>query len=120
MLVKLYDELDGKKHNAERKYSPKEYCGSVKTPITGRPNEARISISYVERQHLTMRTGMRRIMRLSNGFSENVETHMYAVSLHFMYYNFEGIHKMLRVTATMKAGESDQGWSLEKIAALAP
>jgi IS1 family transposase len=45
------------------------------------------STSYVERQNLTMRMGMRRFTRLTNGFSKKVENHAAAVSLHFFYMN---------------------------------
>jgi hypothetical protein len=72
----------------------------------------------VERQNLTMRMGMRRFTRLTNGFSKKVENHAHAVALHFMYYNFGRIHKTLRVTPAMEAGITDHVWSLEEIAAL--
>ena len=44
------------------------------------------STSYVESQNLTMRMGMRRFKRLTNGFSKKVENHAHAISLHFMQY----------------------------------
>ncbi len=47
-----------------------------------------MSTSYVERQNLTMRMGMRRFTRLTNGFSKKIENHAASVSLHFMHYNF--------------------------------
>ena len=86
----------------------------------GQPDEAHISTSYVERQNLTMRMGMRRFTRLTNAFSKKIENHIHAVSLHFMYYNFGRIHKSLRVTPAMAAGVSDHVWSLEEIAVLVP
>jgi hypothetical protein len=30
---------------------------------------------------------MRRLTRLTNGFTKKVETHMHTVARHFMYYN---------------------------------
>ena len=87
--------------------------------IVGNPVEAKVSTSYVERQNLTMRMGMRRFTRLTNGFSKKVENLEHAVSLHFMHYNFARIHKTLRVTPAMAAGISDHVWSLEEIAQLA-
>ena len=62
---------------------------------------------------------MRRFTRLTNAFSKKVENLAHAVSLHFMFYNFGRIHKILRVTPAMEAGISDHVWSLEEIAALA-
>ena len=118
ILVKLYGG-DTAGQGAERKYSPGECCGTITGTVCGNPDMAHVSTSYVERQNLTMRMGMRRFTRLTNGFSKKVENHMHAVSLHFMYYNFGRIHKTLRVTPAMEAGVSDHVWSLEEIASLA-
>ena len=103
----------------QRRYSPSEFIDAEKRVVTGKPDKALISTSYVERQNLTMRMGMRRFTRLTNGFSKKVENLEHAVSLHFMHYNFARIHKTLRVTPAMAAGISDHVWSLEDIAALA-
>ena len=67
-----------------------------------------------------MRMSMQRFTRLTNGFSKKLDNHMHAVALHFMHYNFGRIHKTLRVTPAMAAGNSDHVWSLEEIAALVP
>lgn len=118
MLVKLYGgETAG--HGSERKYSPGECCGTITGTVCGNPDKGHVSTSYVERQNLTMRMGMRRFTRLTNGFSKKVENHAHAVALHFMYYNFGRVHKSLRVTPAMEAGISDNVWTLEEIAALA-
>lgn len=76
------------------------------------------STSYVKRQNLTMRMGMRRFTRLTNGFSKKVENLEHAVALHFMHYNFARIHKTLKVAPAMEAGVSNHLWSLEEIAKL--
>jgi len=78
-----------------------------------------VSTSYVERQNLTMRMSMRRLTRLTNGFSKKIENLEHAVALHFMHYNFGRIHKTLRVTPAMEAGISEHVWTLEEIAKLA-
>ena len=117
MLVKLYGEPKGNKQ--ERKYSPGECCGTIKGVVCGEPDENHISTSYVERQNLTMRMGMRRFTRLTNSFSKKIQNLECAVALHFMHYNFGRIHKTLRVTPAMEAGISDHVWSLEEIARLA-
>ena len=63
--------------------------------ISREPDESKISTSYVERSNLTMRMGMRRMTRLTSGFSKKVENLSAAVALHFMYYNFARPHKTL-------------------------
>lgn len=103
----------------QRRYSPAEFVKSEIRPINGAPDAKHISTSYVERQNLTMRMGMRRFTRLTNGFSKKVENLEHAVSLHFMHYNFCRVHKSLRVTPAMEAGLTDHVWTLEEIAALA-
>lgn len=113
-LVKLY----GTDPQAETRYSPAECIGTQAAVITGRPDPRHISTSYVERQNLTMRMGMRRFTRLTNAFSRKVENLMHAVALHFMYYNFCRIHQSLRVTPAMEAGLTDHVWGIAEIIAL--
>jgi IS1 family transposase len=42
----------------------------------------------VERSNLSMRMGMRRFTRLTNGFSKKLENHGHMVALYFFHYNF--------------------------------
>jgi IS1 family transposase len=102
----------------QRKYSPSVCTGTRIRVLKGDPDPSRISTSYVERQNLTMRMGMRRFTRLTNGFSRKVENLAHAVSLHFLYYNFARSHKTLGMTPAMAAGVADHKWSLEEIAEL--
>ena len=115
MLVKTYGPGPV---GDQRRYSPSEFTGAETRVISGNPEELHVSTSYVERQNLTMRMGMRRFTRLTNGFSKKVQNLEHAVALHFLHYNFARIHKTLRVTPAMAAGISDHVWSLEEIAAL--
>lgn len=114
MLVKIY----GNDSEGEKRYSPPEIIETKTETITGEPDPKHISTSYVERQNLTMRMSMRRFTRLTNGFSKKAENHAYAISLHFMYYNFCRIHKTLGVTPAMEAGVTDRLWDVEDIVAL--
>lgn len=114
MLVKSY----GTPIEGQKRYSPADCTGCVKKAVTGKPDINHVSTSHVERQNLTMRMGMRRFTRLTNGFSKKVENHGHSIALHFMYYNFGRIHKTLKVTPAMEAGVTDHVWSLEEIAAL--
>jgi len=107
----------------QRKYSPAVCTGTKIRVLKGDPDLDRVSTSYVERQNLTMRMGMRRFTRLTNGFSRKIENLAHAVSLHFMFYNFARPHKTLSkggypTTPAMAAGDADHVWTLEEIAAL--
>ncbi len=115
-LIKIY----GESSEGARRYSPPVVISEERNVINGQPDNKHISTSYVERQNLTMRMGMRRFTRLTNGFSKKVENHVHAIALHFMHYNFGRIHKTLRVTPAMEAGIADHVWTLEEIAALVP
>lgn len=97
---------------AEGRYSPPR-CVEVKRHVeTGNPDVRRISTSHVERSHLTMRMGMRRLTRLTNGFSKKVENLKAAVSLHYGYYNFVRKHSTIKTTPALAAGVADRQWTL--------
>ena len=117
MLIKVY----GQDPDADRKFSPPVVLSEDVRVIQGNPDGSKISTSYVERQNLTMRMGMRRFTRLTNGFSKKVENHAAAIALHFMYMNFARPHKSLANpyprTPAMAAGLADHIWTCEEIAA---
>ena len=76
--------------------------------------------SYVERQNLTMRMGMRRFARRTNGFSKRFEYHLSLIALHTLYYNFCRIHSTVRCSPAMAAGIDDHLHDLEWIVGLLP
>jgi IS1 family transposase len=115
MLVKVYGSASKEE---QRRYSPAVCLGQDKQPKIGVPDPAHISTSYVERQNLTMRMGMRRFTRLTNAFSKKVENLAAAVSLHFFHYNFCRVHKTLGTTPTVAAGVTDHVWTLEEMIGL--
>lgn len=112
-LVKHYssDEETG-----EHKYSPGDFVHATKKVASGSPDLSTISTSYVERQNLTMRMSMRRLTRLTNGFSKKWENLEKALALHFAYYDFCRVHQTLRVTPAMAANVTDHIWALEELA----
>jgi IS1 family transposase len=121
MLIKEYGveaSLDGSP--TARRYSPNRVTSETVYVVAGDPDPSLISTSFVERQNLTMRMGMRRFTRLTNGFSKKVENHAAMVSLHFMYYNFGRPHQSLgkNRTPAMTAGVANHVWTCDEIAGL--
>jgi len=101
----------------EQRYSPAEVVDSLKFTIYGNPDPDRICTSHVERSNLTMRMHIRRLTRLTNGFSKKWENLKAALALYFAWYNFCRVHQTLRVTPAMEAGLTNHIWSLSELIA---
>jgi hypothetical protein len=112
-LIKVY----GVSREGEQRYSPAEVVDSVPVEIMGRPVRSKICTSHIERQNLSIRMGMRRMTRLTNGFSKKWENLESAYALWFAYYNFCRVHKTLRVTPAMEAGITDHIWTIAELIA---
>ena len=117
MLVKMYGASGD---NPDSRYSPATCIGCRTGVFSGSPNADYISTSFVERQNLSMRMGMRRFTQLTNAFSKKIENHGHMIALYFMHYNFCRVHKTLRVTPAMEAGLTNHVWSLEELCGLMP
>jgi IS1 family transposase len=114
-LVKVYSADPG---IPAGRYSPGYVQSCEATVISGEPEWKHVSTSYVERQNLTMRMGMRRFTRLTNGFSKNIDNMKHTVALHFLHYNFCRIHQTIRVTPAMEAKLTDHVWEIEELVTL--
>ena len=121
MLIKMY----GQAPEGRRRYSPPEIIGIDKNRVMGDPDPDQVSTSYIEPQNLTMRMNVRRLTRLTNGFSKKIENHKHALSLHYMYYNFVRKHQTLtqraggiHKTPAMAAGVADHVWTMEGVVGL--
>lgn len=108
-----------------KQYDARErYIGAEKAKLIGRPKKQYISTSYIERQNLTIRMGMRRFTRKTNAHSKKIQNLEYALALHFMHYNFCRPHEALNkerslgITPAMAAGVADHQWSLEEVLTL--
>jgi hypothetical protein len=110
-LVKIY----GASREGEQRYSPAEVVDAVPYLVSGNPDRDRICTSHVERQNLSIRMGMRRMTRLTNGFSKKWENLQAAYSLWFAYYNFCRRHQTLRVTPAMESGLTDHVWTIGEL-----
>lgn len=109
-LVKIY----GNDPEGEKRHSPAVCVGCEKHAQIGSPDPDHISTSYVERENLSMRMGMRCFTRLTNAFSRKIEKHAAAVALYLMYYNFARVHKTLRCSTAKATGEYNRLWEIKE------
>ena len=107
-LIKLYS----KPAEGFARYSPPEVVGVEREVKCGSPEPRCISTSFIERQNLTMRMGMRRFTRLTNAFSKRLENHKHAVALHYFHYNFIRVHQTIKTTPAMAASVADKVWTM--------
>ncbi len=112
-LVKIFSETPDK--GPARKYSPGICTGIRKLAVTGDPDMAHVSTSYVEKHNQTMRQQMRRFTRLTAGHSKKIENHAHMVALYAVWYNFARINSAVKVTPAMAAGISDRLWDIGDI-----
>jgi hypothetical protein len=80
------------------------------------PDPDRVCTSHIERQNLTIRMSMRRLTRLTNGFSKKWENLKAAYALHFAHYNFCRIHSSIKCTPAMEAGDYKARLGVERLA----
>ncbi|MBC7854713.1 MAG: IS1 family transposase [Pirellulaceae bacterium] len=107
MLIKIFNAAGD-----TTRYSPGTIIEFKKKSVQGTPDEDRMCTSHVERGNLTIRMGMRRFTRLTNGFSKKFENHQAALGLHFALYNYVTPHGTLRTTPAVAAGLTDKKWSV--------
>jgi IS1 family transposase len=115
MLIKLYGAPTD---HPDMRYSPAACIGTRTGILSGNPDRNHISTSYVERQNLNLRMGVRRFTRLTNAFSKKFENHCHMVAIYHAYYNFCRVHQTLRVTPAMESGLADHVWTLQELVAL--
>ena len=100
MLIKH----DGTPEGAIGRYSPGACTGVEHRRVEGHAAETHISTSFVERQNLNMRMGMRRFTRLTSGVSRSAEAHYRMTCLYVVFHNFVRDHKTLHCTRAAEAG----------------
>jgi IS1 family transposase len=93
-LIKVYRSPQ----EGQAPYSSAEVASVDVVRVLGNPDPARICTSIVERQNLTIRMQMRRLTRLTNGFSKKWE-------------------RTLRVSPAMESGIADHVWKLSELLA---
>jgi transposase-like protein/IS1 family transposase len=110
--AQLVKEFAGAGGEEQRQYAPPRLIGAEKISVSGDPEEERICTSHIERANWTLRGHLRRMTRLSNGFSRKRSNLRAALALYFAYYNFCRMHKSIRMTPAMAAGISRKVWSI--------
>ena len=68
-----------------------------------------------ERFNLSIRMGMRRFTRLTNGFSRSHAHHEAALALFFMHYNYCAMHGTLGTTPAVAAGLTEKQWTVAEM-----
>jgi hypothetical protein len=116
-LIKVYGKPD---NSGPDWYGPPKVIETVPTPVSGDPDLAHISTSYVERSNLTVRMHLRRFTRLTNAFSKSLAHLKAAVDLFMAWYNLVRVHQTLRVTPAMEAGLTDHIWTIKEILSWQP
>lgn len=112
-LIKVYaTDPDG-----EQKYSPPVVVETITKIQIGDPDPSRICTSIVERSNLSIRTSVRRMTRLTNGFSKKWENLKAMMALYFAFYNFCRIHSTIRCTPAMESGITNTVWSIRDLLA---
>ena len=119
-IIKLY----GREPANEARYSPPVCLGAIPRPVQGEPDPKHISTSYVERQNLNIRMGIRRFTRLTNAFGKKLENQIHSFALYLTYANFCRIHKSIRMSPATAAGVTttlhDLDWIVSLIDARTP
>jgi transposase-like protein/IS1 family transposase len=110
--AQLVKEFGAEGGEEQRRYAPPRLIGAEKIAVSGDPDEARICTSHIERSNWTLRGHLRRMTRLSNGFSRKRSNLRAALALYFAYYNFCRMHKSIRMTPAMAAGITRKPWMM--------
>jgi hypothetical protein len=62
-----------------------------------------------------MRMDLRRLTRLTNGYSKKWENLRAMLAIYILYHNFGKVHMSLRVTPAMEKGLTNHIWSWEEM-----
>ena len=100
---------------ASRRYSPAPFIGITLKVKAGSPRRDRISTSFVERQHLSVRTFNRRFTRLCLGWSRKLANHRHSVAIFVATHNYVKRHSTLGTTPAVGAGLASAVWTVEDL-----
>jgi IS1 family transposase len=99
------------------RYAPLQVTNTKRLTVSGDPDLSRACTSYVERANLSMRMGLRRFTRLTNGHSKKYASHVYALAIFFFAHNFIKKNPTIKSTPAMAAKLTDRQWAFEDVVA---
>jgi transposase-like protein/IS1 family transposase len=99
----------------QRKYSPARIVSMKREAAWNLPDMKRVCTSHIERSNLNMRTFIRRMTRLSNGFSKKWANHEAMLALYIAHYNYVRIHGKLKTTPAVASGVEDHRWPVREL-----
>ena len=120
-LIKTYSTKGDRNERRNGDHYPHTLGLVRRSLLTGEPepdvDPNPVATSYVERLNLSIRMGLRRYTRRTNGFSRRLENHAQAVALYITYYNFARIHESLGkdMSPAMKAGLTNRLFNIQDI-----
>ena len=99
----------------QRRYSPAKIKSVSYEQAFNLPKRERICTSHVERSNLNLRTFIRRMTRLSNGFSKKWANHEAALALYICHYNYVRVHGTLKTTPAVASGIEAHKWTMRDL-----
>jgi IS1 family transposase len=103
------------KADASNPFSRRVIVAFIKNPSLGKPNMARATTSFLERQNANVRLFNKRFSRLTVCFSKKLENLKHSVALFVAYHNFCRKHNTLGMTPAMSAGLAWHCWSIQDL-----
>jgi hypothetical protein len=97
------------------RYGPPEVIATIPTPIPGDPDPWAISTSSAEGANLSVRTHLRRFVRLTNGHSRKPANLKPWAAIYMAWFSPRWAHSTLKVTPAMESGLADHVWEIEDL-----
>lgn len=114
-MIKIYENSRESKITA-KKYSPSRFIKAIPKMVWGQPDMDKLCTSHIERMNLSIRTGVKRLARLTLSFSKKWENLQAMMNLFFAFYNFCRPHKSLNgATPAMAHGIEKTFWTVEDL-----
>jgi hypothetical protein len=111
-VVKSFGNID---QEDQRKFSPAKIVSIKKEATWNLPDMDRVCTSHIERHNLTLRTFIRRMTRLTCGFSKKWQNHEAMMALAICHYNYCRKHGTIKATPAVASGLENHRWSIREL-----